>query len=154
MPNIVAPICPSCGGVARYVDSVAVYGVSYGMMWLCPTATCDSYVGAHADGRPKGTLANRPLRNARIAAHAAFDGWWKADHISRTKAYKALALVMHLREAHIGEMDEDQCRRVVGIFAGTRMRHRETPAQFVRRIAETNPTFSQRVALANTETSV
>lgn len=155
MPNIVAPVCPSCGATARYVDSVAVYGVSYGMMWLCPTATCDSYVGAHADGRPKGTLANRPLRDARIAAHAAFDGWWKACHVSRTKAYRTLSVAMGVDEAHIGQMNEEECSRVAAIFAGNRdcMRRHETPRQFVRRLAGTNPTLSLRVAATRGSTA-
>jgi len=149
--KIVPPVCPLCGATARYIDSVAVYGTSFGMMWLCPTPRCDSYVGAHADGRPKGTLAGPELRKARRDAHAAFDGWWQRAHISRTKAYITLSRVLGIDDAHIGSMDIPQCEFVVAIFTANPIRDRETPNQYVRRLAARNSTLSTHAVRAGTE---
>jgi hypothetical protein len=117
---IVAPVCPTCGATAQLVDSAVIYHRTNirGWIWRCPTPACDTYVGAHSDGRPLGTLAGRSLRAARKRAHIAFDGWWRAHGIRRVDAYRELARVIGREEAHIGEMDEAECARVVEIFSG------------------------------------
>ena len=122
-PSLPAPICPTCGRESELVDDRAVYGsTSYGRVWLCPTKACDARVGAHADGRPKGTLAGPALRRARMRAHGAFDGWWMAAGLARRRAYAVLAERMGLEVAHIGEMDEAQCARVVQLFTAEAVR--------------------------------
>ena len=51
---------------------------------------------------------------ARKAAHAAFDALWKGHHMTRSEAYKQLALKMRMRrdECHIKLMDESTARKV------------------------------------------
>lgn len=74
-----APDCPYCGETSRLVDSSMVYGVSRGLMYLCRNwPACDAYVGVHhGTDQPKGTLADKELRDARVSAHEVFDPLWK-----------------------------------------------------------------------------
>lgn len=112
---------------AVLVSDVEVYGRPGfgGRVWKCPTTTCDQYVGAHrTNGAPKGTLAGPALRAARIRAHAAFDGWWKAAGIRRRAAYAVLSDRMGVAEAHIGNMTIDECEFVVDSFSGSQRRRR------------------------------
>lgn len=112
------PLCPVCNQPAILVDDSIIYKRSYGgKIWKCVNGH-DCYVGAHPDGSPKGTMAGRDLRNARMLAHKAFDGWWKRRNLKRRWAYKYLSLVMQLESAHIGEFDMAQCLKVVDIFFG------------------------------------
>ena len=117
--RIVAPICPWHGLPAVLVENGTVYRRSFGRrIWICPETTCDARVGAHPDGKPKGSLADARLRNARIVAHAAFDGWWQRHGINRAVAYRELTAVMgQAKQAHIGEMTEAECAQVVAAFA-------------------------------------
>lgn len=115
--NVTPPICPDCGTAAELIDSALVYGTSYGPMWRCPRLGCDVYVGTHPDGRPLGTLAGPRLRKARIAAHAAFDRLWKKQGMPRRQAYRVLAERLGVKEAHISQMDEAECARVVELFS-------------------------------------
>lgn len=109
------PICNYCNTPAKCVDSREVYRRWYGWLWLCKP--CDAYVGCHGQTKqPLGRLANKELREAKKAAHAAFDPLWQRnDGMSRTRAYRWLAesLGLTLAKAHIGMFDVDQCRRVV-----------------------------------------
>lgn len=54
-----AKICPYCYGKPEYVDSKEIYGVSYGMVYLC--RSCDAYVGVHHKNskKPLGYGSNR-----------------------------------------------------------------------------------------------
>lgn len=119
-------ICPYCNSLARLVDSAAVYGRSYGMIWDC--RPCDACVGCHKnnkDNKPLGRLANKELRTWKMRAHAAFDPMWQRkmqkEQCSKTKArrsgYKWLAgeLGIEVKNCHIGMFDVDMCRRVVEI---------------------------------------
>ena len=127
--------CDYCGRQAVLVDSAEVYnGRSYGTIWLC--RPCRAWVGVHkGDGKnvPLGRLANAELREAKKAAHAAFDPLWKkmmrvADipkRRARGKAYRWLAgeLEIDAEDCHIGMFDVEQCRRVVEVCeAATRHR--------------------------------
>lgn len=122
------PTCPYCGSIARLGDSATVYrGRSYGPAWICPNyPACDSYVGCHPKTTiPLGRLANKELRQAKMAAHAAFDRLWggrgnkgkprRHGQMKRSDAYRWLSQAMGMQESscHIGELDVDQCRRVV-----------------------------------------
>jgi len=90
-------------------------------MWLCD---CGAYVGCH-DGteRPKGRPCAKPTRDARIAAHAAFDRLWQAKvkrdgctkKQARASGYKWLAASLGIepKACHIGEMDKATALRVV-----------------------------------------
>lgn len=127
-------ICRYCKKPARFEESSAhIYGGrDFGPVWDC--RACDAYVGCHPDGTPKGSLANKPLRQARRAAHDAFDPLWlfteaaypmprshsgKLRRIARTHAYLWLSHHMGIpyEQTHIAMFDEAQCRRVVEIIA-------------------------------------
>lgn len=117
----VAPQCPYCGSIAELKDSAIIYhGKSYGPVWLCPNwPQCDSYVGCHkGTHNPLGRMANKELRKAKIAAHAAFDKLWQGrSRSARRRAYGDLARRMGIpkEKAHIGQMNIQQCERVVEI---------------------------------------
>lgn len=115
--------CPYCGGGVTLRDSAVVYRRSYGPMWICDRyPACDAYVGCHkGTEKPLGRLANKELRDAKMAAHSAFDPMWKTPSISRTPkqmrsiAYRWLAeqLGLDAKKCHIGLFDAETCRRVV-----------------------------------------
>ena len=117
MRPVIAPMCPDDGATAVLRDDAVVYGRSFGRVWICPTPGCRRYVGAHPDGRPKGTLADNATRRARRAAHEVFDDWWKRQGIPRGRAYRELASRMGVEIAHIGEMDVRDCERVMALFS-------------------------------------
>lgn len=120
-------ICPYCGVPAKLVDSLEVYGRSYGMIWLC--RPCDAYVGVHfghSTYKPLGTLAKKELRRLRQLTHQWFDPLWelkmKRDNVSkheaRRAAYEWLAeqLGISLEECHIGMFNEARCKHVIRIL--------------------------------------
>lgn len=115
--------CPEgCGGTLVLRDSRR--GPFYGCSrhpW------CDATHGAHPNGAPLGTPANRETRDARVAAHAVFDQLWQAPSapfrtdsrghlISRSKArrraYAAVARELGLKVLHIGDADVALCKRL------------------------------------------
>jgi hypothetical protein len=95
---------------------MVIYGFSLGMAWICQGfPECDSYVGAHGKNfKPKGSLANKELREIRILAHKYFDCLW-SNQKSRRKAYKWLSLALDIPEpqAHIGMFDVATCKRAI-----------------------------------------
>jgi len=122
--NIRGPVqCDYCGEDAELVKSSKVYGPgrNYGWMWVC--WKCKAWVGCH-DGTKNalGRLADSELRQAKMAAHAAFDPLWR-DHPDppwgrpghRKSAYTWLADQLNLspRHCHIGQMGVAMCQRVV-----------------------------------------
>ena len=109
-------LCPYCGYEAQFVDSIAVYRKSYGMIYLC--WPCDARVGVHkGTDKPLGRLANAELRKAKIAAHSAFDPMWRNATKSRRSAYKWLAeqLGIEGKDCHIGMFDVDMCQKVIEV---------------------------------------
>jgi hypothetical protein len=72
-------------------------------------------------------MANKELRDARMAAHASFDRLWRAkmrrDGVGKSRArgmaYAWLARMLGLEPGacHIGYFGVDQCRRVVEVCA-------------------------------------
>ena len=113
--------CPYCGAKAEFVSAEVVYGNNFKnlKLYVCSNyPDCDSYVGVHEGTRkPKGSLANWKLREARKTAHAAFDTLWRRGKMTRTKAYRKLAAEMKIqsRDAHIGMFNEQQCEQVLEI---------------------------------------
>ena len=86
------------------------------MVYLC--TNCNASVGVHKGTRkPLDTLANIALKLKRRETHAVFDGYWKGRQIKRA-AYQWLARQMGLPEyrIHIGQMDMEQCERVIQII--------------------------------------
>lgn len=100
------------------------YQRDFGPVWAC--LPCGAWCGCHAGTENGlGRLANAELRTAKMAAHAAFDPLWKkkmereqcSKSHARKSGYRWLAdqLGIPYRKCHIGEMDVEQCRRVVEI---------------------------------------
>lgn len=114
-------VCPYCGSEARLIDSVFIYGRSYGKIWLCGRyPECDAYVGVHKNSRahvPLGRMANAELREWKKRAHSAFDRFWRGK-MSRSSGYRELArrLEMPHSAAHIGMFDVKECKAVVEAF--------------------------------------
>lgn len=111
--------CPYCQSPTEFADSARVYGKSYGRVLICSAyPRCDAFVGCHKDsGMPKGTLANKSLREARKRAHAAFDPLWlgEARAMRRSDAYRWLSEATGLPadSCHIGMMGEAECQLVM-----------------------------------------
>ncbi len=115
--------CPYCGAESRLAGGDVIYPHRKDLhklkFWAC--LPCDAWVGTHKNSiihAPLGRLANAELRQAKKAAHAAFDPVWKSGGISRKDAYALLAAKMDLPtdKAHIGMFDVEQCKKVVEIF--------------------------------------
>lgn len=102
--------CPYCGSQAQLKDAYVIYRrEGYGMLYVCPTQSCDAYVGVH-DGtsKPKGSLANAALRKLRSDVHAVFDPLWRGhSEYDRAEVYEAAANVLGIPEFHIGEMRDE-----------------------------------------------
>lgn len=115
--------CPYCNSKPVYVDSLEVYGVSYGMIYLC--RPCSAWVGVHAGTSiPLGRLANEELRESKKLAHLYFDNLWHRrikqgvrKQEARTLAYKWLSRQMgvNIKRCHIGMFDVEQCLKVVEV---------------------------------------
>ena len=112
--------CPYCGNDAELTTGYKVYPHRLDLadlrVWAC--FPCDAWVGTHKNSpthAPLGRLANAELRRAKMAAHAAFDPWWKSGRMTRREAYQKLASLMSMdpKDAHIGMFDVEQCKTVV-----------------------------------------
>jgi hypothetical protein len=133
--TVTPPKCPTCKRDAVfYASSERIYGRDYGPVWACPSRICDTYVGVHEGTQiPKGTLATKPMREGRKAAHYRFDPLWKdlrlaypeipvpGQHlrsIARKRAYTWLAaqLGIPFDDCHIAMFDVAQCARVVQVI--------------------------------------
>ena len=112
-PDILA--CPECGAPMELKPSK--FGLFYGCTRWRNTG-CNGSHGAHPDGSPLGTPADRKTKDARIAAHAAFDTLWKDGKMRRKKAYRWMqrTLGMTEDEAHIGKFSVEQCARLLAII--------------------------------------
>jgi len=127
------PICPYCNNEAELVDSIEVYGVSHGNIWLC--RPCEAYVGVHRNddlNRPLGTLANAQLREWRRAAHSVLDPLWRKkirkEGCSKAEAWRAgyewLSKQMGIpfERCHIGMFGLEECQTVVRICSPANLR--------------------------------
>lgn len=110
--------CTMCGAPAAYVNNSVLYGRSFGewpYLWHCQNAECGASVGVHpGTDKPLGTFADKATRQARIAAHAAFDPLWKDGSMKRKDAYAWLAerMGIDVNDCHIGMFDKAQCEQV------------------------------------------
>lgn len=83
---------------------------------------CRGAHGAHPDGHPLGIPVDAATRQARIAAHEAFDKLWQPpdSFITRAEAYAWLRgnfYWLDPEDVHIGRFDRDQCE-LVADYAG------------------------------------
>ncbi len=94
-------LCPSCGGVAARQET------RYGRRDMC----CGLWSW---DGKP---LQSAATHDARKAAHEVFDAIWKSGRISRSTAYRELAVALSIpaKDCHIALFDEDTALKVVEI---------------------------------------
>jgi hypothetical protein len=91
------------------------------VFWRC--APCLAWIGCHVGTDvPLGRLANEELRNAKRAAHDAFDPIWRAvsnnkrsKRAAKIRAYEALAAELGIPpdQANIALFDVEMCRRTV-----------------------------------------
>lgn len=126
MRQRLSPHCPYCAQAAKFLESSAQVnnGHNHGAVWVC--FPCGAWVGVHQGGRiPLGRLANKELRLAKQAAHAAFDPIWE-DRQQREKcsrkqargaAYTWLSKQLGLTasETYIGNFTVELCRRTVEV---------------------------------------
>lgn len=122
--------CPYCGAPTQIRPASHVYGLRADPSWedvlVCSRYPhCDSYVGMHRGTIvPKGTLANKELRDWRKRAHAVFDRLWQErGRKSRRGAYRELARILGVAEgkAHIGWSTVKECQLIVEVL-GERLR--------------------------------
>lgn len=115
-----APVPTSCNccqsSAVKLVEHAAVYGGrSFGdwpYAYLCHD--CGAYVGLHPKTDiPLGTLADKPLREARKSCKKPFDALWRGGSMTRTQAYQWLASQMGISaaECHFGLFSVVQCHQ-------------------------------------------
>lgn len=107
-------ICPYCGRQTEFVDSIEVYGISYGMIYLC--RSCNAHVGVHkGTDKALGRLAQKQLRKLKHEAHGYFDKIWMNKYMTRHEAYAWLSRVLDIPSdyTHIGMFSEATCERVI-----------------------------------------
>lgn len=107
--------CGECGSLMVLRKSRKYSNPFYGCSRF---PECKGAHGAHADGRPLGTPADRKTSAARIVAHDVFDRLWKQKRMSRAQAYAWMRQAMGLSEAeaHIGHFTVAQCERLVSLI--------------------------------------
>ena len=140
-PKVWKPIeveCPYCHEWARFVPTSAQLYQSakdYGPVYLCDNGHEAAWVGCHkGTANPKGRLADKALRMAKMEAHRVFDPMWKRkmqrdgidQSTAKSAAYGWLGEQMGLSpdQCTIGMFDIAQCARVVAICAPYSSRNR------------------------------
>lgn len=113
-------ICSYCNKGAKLVQGDEIYPgrakTANNYFWEC--LPCGAYIACHPFTKTaRGTLANFQTRAARQVAHKVFDPFWICYKWTRTDAYLALARVLKipLKQCHIAEFNEEQCKKVVRI---------------------------------------
>ncbi|MCC3679199.1 DUF3268 family zinc-finger domain-containing protein [Staphylococcus epidermidis] len=109
--------CNCCGGArVELIENSEIYnGRSYGewpYAYLC--RDCGAYVGLHpATDLPLGTLADKPLREARNRGKRPFERIWRERYMRRSEAYAWLAKQLQLpaEQCHFGLFDAEQCEQ-------------------------------------------
>ena len=74
---------------------------------------CDATHGCHSNGVPLGVPADKETRQARVCAHETFDALWKHDYMKRSEAYKWMKAVMGDEKAHIGNLNKEDCSKLI-----------------------------------------
>jgi hypothetical protein len=114
-------ICPYCHCETNVVTDKDIFGPfsNFNKKFIQCASNPDHYVGTYRRGVSLGRLADKSLRQKKMAAHAAFDPLWK-DRLfnSRDAAYEWLSNKMKLpkEETHFGLFDEKQCEKAIGII--------------------------------------
>jgi hypothetical protein len=116
-----APNCGECGNATVLVTGAIIYLHRPDLFalpfWRCEQ--CDAYVGCHpGTNEPLGSPANAKTRQARKAAHAAFDVLWRSGRMKRKEAYRWLCdkLGIEKNDCHIGMFNAAMCDHVVAVL--------------------------------------
>lgn len=112
--------CIYCKSPVKYCSHAEIYNGKVFNAWpyiyLCTNNACKASVGTHEGTEyPLGTLADQATKNARKAAHAAFDPIWKTKQMRREDAYQWLADQLDIEKwrCHISWFDISFCNQVV-----------------------------------------
>ena len=89
----------------------------YGIRYSCPIGGCTV---VSWNGNPPTDYGTR---QARVQAHESFDHLWKSGMLKRSNAYRKLAQFLGIKEAHIANLDIEQCQKVIE-FGNDIWRHR------------------------------
>lgn len=96
--------CPECGSRMELKNS------KYGPFYGCTTfPKCRATHGAHPDGKPLGTPADKETKQLRIKIHRLCDGiWgeWESKECDRKGMYAWLK--KNAPKPHIAEMDKEE----------------------------------------------
>lgn len=107
--------CPYCGrpGMTTTAGDLELRNIPpHRLIFHCSDfPACDSFVLCSENGRPLGTIANRPLRKARKETHVWLDMLWDTKRLDRGTVYRMLAESMSLpiEKTHVGLFDLGQC---------------------------------------------
>lgn len=106
-----APVCPVHRKTMKKVTG------KWGPYFQCGYG-CDRAAKISRDGTV-GEVSDGPTRQARMAAHRAFDVLWKTGMMKRPDAYAWLAgeLGTEKHLTHIGMFSVEQCHQVVKVVA-------------------------------------
>lgn len=113
-------ICVECGSEAKLTTGVFAGLIdpkaADKLVWACK---CGAWTGCHEGTTlPRGAPGNEKTRQARRAAHKAFDPLWRGKRrIARQCAYEWLARALGIPEndCHIGLFDAAMCERVIQV---------------------------------------
>lgn len=141
--------CPYCSEQCDYIDSIEVYRESYGYIYIC--RLCQAWVNVHkGSDQAFGFVAKSDLRNLRHQTHLLFDPLWQkkvSQGESRRKSqiaarrWMADFMDISIEEAHIGMMDNDQCKKLIEECKKWYL----TPEQKIER----NKKINQRIEVVN-----
>lgn len=123
--------CQEEAPLLRFGDAGYPYQRDYGPTFVC--APCAAWVGCHpGTENALGGLANAELREAKQAAHAAFDPLWRrkiakedcSQSHARRAGYKWLSETTGIpfKKCHIGMMNLEECRKVVEVCTNLKQR--------------------------------
>ncbi len=105
--------CPECG--AEMVLRNSRYGKFYGCSRF---PLCRATHGAHPDGKPLGTPANKELKLRRMEAHRAlekhFGKWETMTRKDKKSMYKWLK--KNTRTGHVGSMNEQDIQDLLKLL--------------------------------------
>lgn len=108
--------CPECDG-----QLVLRLSKKHGFFYGCNRyPRCKATHGAHPDGTPLGTPADRETRHWRTEAHKAFDKLYQGTNplMTRLEAYDYLQYIMSLsqEDAHISKFSIEQCQHLIDLL--------------------------------------
>lgn len=110
--------CPDCGAkmVLRQTSKFKYKNGDPRPFYGCSRfPLCKGSHGAHPDGSPLGTPADKMTKELRIDAHDMMDRWMDAQGFSRKQGYARLQEDFGC-EVHIGELDAAGCQKLMNYF--------------------------------------